>query len=74
LPCDPCLQVIAEMADTEFQIVLYDADGNSKTCTIDEFLSHALTANLVGSCIRQYSYLLIKINNEPGTAELKLLV
>jgi cytidine deaminase len=36
------------MADTGFQIVLYDADGNSRTCTIDELLPHAFTANLIG--------------------------
>jgi len=42
-PCGLCRQVIVELAESGFEIIAYNANGDSETYTIDELLPHAFS-------------------------------
>jgi cytidine deaminase len=43
MPCGLCRQVISEFTASNFEIVVYNSTGESKTFTIDELLPHGFS-------------------------------
>ena len=43
MPCGFCRQVMSELASSDFEIVVYNVKGESKSYSIDELLPHSFS-------------------------------